>query len=129
MYICFLETEKGVSDGTLCGDCFNAENIESWLVWLRKKRGISPETCNTRLASLRAFVKYLGKQDLKYLHLAQSASQIDRRKITAPKVVGMSKQAVQALLAAPDAATKAGRRDIALMVTIYSAAARLNEIL
>ena len=129
LYIGYLETEKDVNDGNLCGDCFSAENIESWLVWLREKRGNSPETCNTRLASLRAFVKYLGKQDVKYLYLAQSASQIDRRKTTAPKVVGMSKQAVQALLATPNAATKTGRRDIALMVTIYGAAARLNEIL
>jgi site-specific recombinase XerD len=41
----------------------------------------------------------------------------------------MSKKAIQALLAAPDPSTKPGRRDIALMVTIYSTAARLNEIL
>ena len=129
LYIGFLETEKGVNGEKLCGDCFSTENIESWLVWLRKKRSNTPETCNTRLASLRAFVKYLGKQDVKYLHLSQSASQIDRRKTTAPKITGMSKQAVQALLAAPDSTTKAGRRDIALMVTIYSTAARLNEIL
>jgi len=129
LYIGFLETEKGINGGNLCGECFSTENIEAWLVWLRNKRGNSPETCNTRLASLRAFVKYLGKQDVKYLHLAQSASQIDRRKTTAPKVVGMSKKAVQVLLTAPDAATKSGRRDIALMVTMYGTAARLNEIL
>jgi site-specific recombinase XerD len=129
LYIGFLETEKSINGGNLCADCFSAENIESWLVWLRDKRGNSPETCNTRLASLRAFVKYLGKQDVKYLHLAQSASQIDRRKTTSPKVVGMSKQAVQALLAAPDTTTKAGRRDVALMVTMYGTAARINEIL
>jgi len=129
LYIGFLEAEKGINDGNLSGICFSADNIESWLVWLRDKRGNSPETCNTRLASLRAFVKYLGKQDIKYLHLAQSASQIDRRKTTAPKAVGMSKKAVQALLAAPDATTKAGRRDVALMVTMYGTAARLNEIL
>jgi len=129
LYIGFLEAEKEVNDGNLCSDCFSAENIESWLTWLRNKRGNSPETCNTRLASLRVFVKYLGKQDVKYLHLAQSASQIDRRKTSAPKVVGMSKQAVLALLSAPDASTKAGRRDIALMVTMYGTAARLNEIL
>jgi site-specific recombinase XerD len=129
LYLGYLEIEKSINSGNLCGDCFSAENIESWLVWLREKRENSPQTCNTRLASLRAFVKYLGKQDIKYLHLAQSASQIDRRKTTAPKVVGMSKQAVQALLAAPDPTTKAGRRDIALMVTLYSTAVRLNEVL
>jgi site-specific recombinase XerD len=129
LYMSFLETEKSVNGGNLCGDCFGADNIESWLVWLRDKRGNSPETCNTRLASLRAFVKYLGNQDVKYLHLAYGVSLINRRKTTAQKVVGMSKQAVQALLAAQDASTKTGRRDIALMVTLYGTAARLNEIL
>jgi site-specific recombinase XerD len=129
LYISFLETDKGIHSGNLCGDCFSAENIESWLVWLREKRGNSPDSCNTRLASLRAFVKYLGRKNVKYLYLASSASQIDRRKTTAPKVTGMSKQAVHALLAAPDESTKAGRRDIALMVTMYGTAVRINEIL
>lgn len=128
LYIGFLET-KGVNNANLCGECFSSESIESWLVWLCDKRGNSPETCNTRLASLRTFVKYLAKQDVRYLYLAQNASQIDRRKTTAPRVVGMSKQAVRALLSAPLATTKAGRRDIALMITMYSTATRLNEIL
>ena len=80
LYIGFLETEKGVNDGNLCGNCFCAENIESWLVWLRDVRGNSPETCNTRLASLRAFIKYLGKQELKYLYLPKA-----RPRLTAAK--------------------------------------------
>jgi site-specific recombinase XerD len=129
LFIGFLETEKGGGERNLCGECFNANNIESWLVWLRDKRGNSPETCNTRLASLRAFVKYLGRQEVKYLYLSQAASQIDRQKTVASKVAGMSKKAVQALLDAPDASTKAGRRDIALMVAMYGTAARINEIL
>ncbi len=129
LYIGFLEAEKGVGEGNLCGECFNATTIESWLVWLRYKRRSSPETCNTRLASLRAFINYLGRQEVKYLYLSQAASQIDRRKTTAPKVVGMSKQAIQTLLKVPDISTKAGRRDIALMVTMYGTATRINEIL
>ena len=129
LYLGFLESEKGIHSGNLCGNCFSRENIESWLVWLREKRSNSPDTCNTRLASLRAFLKYLGKQDVSYLHLTLGATQIDRRKTTSQKVTGMSKQAIQALLAAPNANTKAGRRDIALMVTLYSTAARINELL
>jgi site-specific recombinase XerD len=129
LYIAYLESEKNVSEGNLCADCFSVENIESWLVWLRDIRGNSPETCNVRLASLRAFVKYLGKQEVKFLYLSQAASQIDRRKTAAPKVLGMSKNAVLALIEAPDASTKAGRRDIALMVTMYGTAARMSEIL
>ena len=41
----------------------------------------------------------------------------------------MSKKAVQILLSVPDVSTKAGRRDLALMIIIYSTAARIDEIL
>jgi site-specific recombinase XerD len=129
LYIGFLETEKGVNSNTLRKECFCAENVESWLVWLMKERSCSPRTCNTRLASLRAFSNYLGEKDISFLHIAQSLSQIKRCKTAARKVVGMSKQAILALVSAPDSTTKTGRRDIALMVTMYSTAARIDEVL
>ncbi len=129
LYIGFLEKEKGINSSNLNGNCFCATNIEDWLVWLMEGRSCSPETCNNRLASLRAFLKYLGNRDVSYLHLSQAASHIERRKVYTKKVTGMSKKAVSALLEAPDSSTKAGRRDIALMVVMYSAAARIDEIL
>jgi site-specific recombinase XerD len=129
LYIGFLETEKHIHSGSLNGNCFCVPNIEDWLIWLMNYRSCCAETCNSRLSSLRAFLKYLGSRDISYLHLSHAASQIKRKKVFAKKVTGMSKKAVQALLAAPDSATKAGRRDIALMVVMYSTAARIDEIL
>ena len=129
LYIGFLETEKGVCAENLSGDCFCVDNIEKWLVWLMEHRSCSADTCNIRLASLRAFLKYLSSRNVQYMHLSQAASQIPRRKVFSKKVTGMSKKAVQALLAVPDTSTKTGRRDIALMVVMYSTAARIDEIL
>lgn len=129
LYIGFLEKEQGVRPGNLSSECFCVVSIEKWLVWLMGSRTCSPETCNNRLASLRAFLKYLGSRDIRYLYLSQAASQIPRRKVYAKKVTGMSKKAVQALMATPNSSTKAGRRDIALMVVMYSTAARIDEIL
>ena len=129
LYIGFLETQKAIRPEALCGDCFCVEYIEDWLLWIMEHRGCSPETCNNRLASLRAFLKYLGKKDLSYLHISYAAAQIPRKKQVRKKVKGMSKKAVQTLLAAPDLSTKTGRRDLALMITIYSTAARLDEVL
>lgn len=129
LYIGFLEKEKGICPESLSCECFCTETIEEWLVWLMDSRSCSPESCNNRLGSLRAFLKYLSSRNILYLHLSQAASQIPRRKVYAKKVTGMSKKAVQALLAAPDSSTKAGRRDIALMVVMYSTAARIDEIL
>lgn len=129
LYIGFLETEKGIRTESLCGECFSRTIIEEWLQWLMEQRGCSPETCNNRLASLRAFLKYLGIKEISLLHCSEDATRIPRKKTVRKKVRGMSKKAVQALLSVPDLATKAGRRDLALMITLYSTAIRMDEIL
>lgn len=129
LYIGFLEREKGISAENLCGRCFSRTIIEEWLQWLMEQRGCSPETCNNRLASLRAFLKYLGSREIILLHLSEDATRIPRKKEVRKKVIGMSKKAVQALLSAPELSTKTGRRDLALMIIIYSTAARIDEIL
>ncbi len=129
LFIGFLEQEKGISPEKLHGDNFDRGTIEEWLRWLAETRGCSPETCNNRLASLRVFLKYLGGQDISMLYLYETASGIQRRKETHRKVKGMSKEAVRALMAAPDTSTISGRRDLALIVTLYSTAARIDEVL
>ena len=35
--------------------------IEEWILWLKNDRKNSSETCNNRLASIRAFIKYLSE--------------------------------------------------------------------
>ena len=67
LYIGFLETEKGISAENLCGGCFRRVIIEEWLQWLLKVRCCRPETCNNRLASLRAFLKYMGSREVRLL--------------------------------------------------------------
>jgi len=129
LYLGFLETEKDVSSANLCGESFSAQNIEEWLLWLLEKRKCSPETCNIRLASLRVFLAYLGTREVSLLYLSNSASQIKRKKVCRKKVQGMSKEAVKALLAAPDISTKTGRRDLAMLVFMYGTATRIDEVL
>ncbi|PSR22679.1 MAG: integrase [Sulfobacillus acidophilus] len=129
LYLGFLETEKAIRPETLSGACFRRTVIEEWLQWLMTQRGCSPATCNNRLASLRAFLKYVGRQDLTLLYLFEDATRIPRKKDGHKPVRGMSKQAVQVLLSVPDVSTKAGRRDLALMITLYSTAMRMDELL
>lgn len=129
LYLSFLEEQKKVRSDSLNADCFQHTVIEEWLVWLREYRGCSPESCNNRLASLRTFLKYLGSRDVTYLHFYLEAAQIPRRKCQKKKVEGLTREAVKALMDAPDPSSRTGRRDIAFMILLYSTAARLDEIL
>lgn len=129
LYIGFLEIEKKIMPPDLRPECFCRTYIEEWLTWLVKNRGSSPETCNNRLGAIRAFLKYLGSNEVSLLWLAQDASQIPRRKTFRKKINGMSKKAMQALLSVPDISTRTGRRDLVLLIVMYNTAARIDEIL
>ena len=129
LFISFLEIEKKIEPSSLCVGCFCCAYIEEWLIWLTKKRRSSPETCNNRLAALRAFLKYLGSRDVSILFLSQDASQIPRRKTFRKKINGMSKKSMQVLLSEPDIFTRTGRRDLVLLIVMYNTAARIDEIL
>lgn len=129
LYIEFLETRKGITASTLDQTCFERGTIEEWLEWLRNERGSCPETCNNRLGSLRAFLKYLSGKKPEYLYLYQEATLVPLMKKQKKKVRGMSKEAVKALMACPDAGTRTGKRDLTLMVVLYGTAARIDEVL
>jgi site-specific recombinase XerD len=63
------------------------------------------------------------------LYLYEDATRVPRKKEVRKKVKGMSKKSVQALLSVPDLSTKTGRRDLALMIFMYSTATRMDETL
>ena len=129
MYVSFLEDVKEIRPNTLNAQCFSTLNIEEWLTWLVESRKCTPDTCNVRLSSLRVFLKYLASRDIKYLYLAEEASGIPFRKTMKKKVDGLSRNAVKALLDAPDPSTIVGKRDLTFMIILYATAARLDEML
>lgn len=128
LYLQFLE-QRGTNCKSLAASCFGKDRIGEWLGWLRTERGNQPETRNNRLASLRTFLKYLGHKEARFLYLYQDALEIERFRTQKKKVDGLTRPAVKALLAAPDQTSCMGRRDLTLMLMLYSTAARIDEIL
>jgi integrase/recombinase XerD len=130
LYIHFLEDVKGLKSSSFSSSSdFSRETIKEWLVWLKNKRGCGPQSCNVRLASMRAYLQYLGEQNIKYRYLLLESKNIHRMKETKRKVNGMSKSAVKALMSVPDVYTSTGYRDIVLMAFLYGTAARIDEVL
>lgn len=130
LYIDFLEDVKGLKSSSFSSSRdFSRETIKEWLVWLKNKRGCVPQSCNVRLASIRAYLQYIGEQDIKYRYLLLESKNIHRMKETKKKVNGMSESAVKALMYVPDVETSTGYRDIVLMAFLYGTAARIDEVL
>lgn len=125
LYLQYLEG-KGIGCRNLDASCFEKHRIEEWL---QTERNNQPETRNNRLASLRTFLKYLGHKEARFLYLYQGAQEIDRFKVQKKKVEGLTRPAVKALLSAPDQSSRMGRRDLTLILMLYSTAARIDEIL
>lgn len=129
LYVMFLRSVKHVSPKTLNAQCFSLDNITEWILWLKEFRSCSPATCNVRLSALRTFLKYMADKDITFLTFYLQAVTVPNQKTAKRKVMGLSKMAVNALLAVPNQRTTRGFRDYTLMLTLYSTAVRINELL
>lgn len=128
LYIEFLESE-GITPSGFTKACFERKKIEKWIRWLKEDRSCGPDTCNVRLASIRVFLEYISSCDVGLIYLNQDARLIKRQKSARKKVCGLTRDAVTALLAAPDPSTVTGKRDLVFMILLYATAARIDEIL
>lgn len=127
LYILFLENED-ISPDNLDKHCFETAFIEKWIKWLKDERKCCPDTCNVRLGSLRVFLEFLGRKDVGLIYLYQESKSIKRQKCVRKKVNGLTRDAVTAMIEAPDLNTKTGKRDIVFLTILYATAGRLDEI-
>lgn len=89
------------------------------------KRGLSRASAARRLSALRTFAKYLVREGV----LPDDATQLvgaPKREQSLPAHLGHSE--IDALLASPDVATVAGRRDRAILELFYASGLRLSEL-
>ena len=94
LYISFLES-YGIKADSFTTECFSANHITDWLLWLRTKRNSSSRTCNNRLAAIKCLLKYIGMRDKAYQFLYIDASDsVKRLKEPRKQVHGMTKEAV-----------------------------------
>ena len=128
LYLEYLE-ENNITISNISYKCFEVSYMEKWLDWLMFNRKNKPQTVNNRLASIRVFLSYLGRQDVSLIHLQAEASLIPRKKEPKVKVKGITKNAIKNFFEEIDQTTITGRRDLTIFILIYNTAVRLDEVL
>ena len=108
----------------LTTDQFDTEGVRGYLGELHD-RGSSRASAARRLAGVRAFARYLVREEL----IPEDPTGLvgaPRKEKTLPAHLGADE--VDRLLAAPDTATPAGRRDRAVIELFYASGLRLSEL-
>ncbi len=130
LFVQYLEGEKNITPYTLSIDCFSADMLNGWVVWLLNTRKIKARSCNARMAAIKNLLKYVGGRDVAFAHLYLNAKEhVKKLRESNPKVNGMSHDAVKTIFAMPDTDTDKGLRDLVLMMMCYGFGGRIDEIL
>jgi len=104
------------------------ETISAFLNNLGEKRGNGTRTRNLRLTAIRSFFRFAAYQTPEQLGLIQRVLAIPNKRHEKKLIGFLSRPEVDALLAAPNRATWAGRRDHAFLLIAAQTGLRLSEM-
>lgn len=105
-----------------------AERVDEFLGWLESERKNSPSTRNIRLAAIHSLFRYLGSQRPEHIFHSQQILSIPVKKTAQTEVNYLDTAETEKLLAAPDATTAKGKRDLALLCLLYDSGCRVQEL-
>lgn len=128
LFLRFLRDSKGFKIEKISFDHLDKATVENYLSWLESEKGAAVSTRNQRLAALKSFFRYLQTEAPEYLSLCQGIIAIGPKKQAKPLINYLSAEGIKTLLAQPDTSTASGRRDLALLETLYDSAARAQEL-
>ena len=101
--------------------------VSAFLDHLERKRGNGARTRNARLAAIRSFLNFASRQAPQAMGSIGRVLAIPPKRFDRPEVGFLTRPEIEALLAAPDAATWTGRRDRVLLRLLYNTGARVSE--
>jgi site-specific recombinase XerD len=128
LLITYLRDERSIPAAKLTLDHLDAAAITGFLQWLQVSRHNSVSTRNQRLAAISSFCTWMQTEDPARMACYQNILAIPAKKQPRPGVNHLTVEQTRLLLAAPDRSTRRGRRDAALLATLYDTAARVQEL-
>jgi site-specific recombinase XerD len=107
----------------------DAPFILDFLRYLEEDRRNSIRSRNARFAAIRSFMEYVSFEEPSAMAIAQSILAIPMKRFEQPLVGFLSREHIEAILAAPDTGTWTGQRDHIMLATLYNTGARVSELI
>lgn len=128
-FLVFMKQEQGVGPERISFAAVTTDSIRKFLKWLEEFKNVSISTRNQRLAAIHSFFRYAQTENPEIIFESQRILGIPFKKKQQQAILHLSMEQLAYLFEQPDIATKRGRRDLALMVTLYDTGARVQELI
>lgn len=109
-------------------DDISSDDVLAFLDHLEETRGNAASTRNVRLAAVHSFFRYVAAQHPDRLEQCQRILGIPFKRSRPRQVEYLELEEIQAILSAINRAKATGRRDYALIVTMFNTGARVHEV-
>lgn len=124
----YAERQTGRTPSALTLDDLDAPLVLDFLDHLEQERGNSARTRNLRLTAIRSFMRYATLRDPAALPVAERVLAISPKRFDRPALDFLTRDEIEALLAAPDPDSWSGHRDRILLAVLYNSGARVSEL-
>ena len=129
LLLVFAQESLGKAPTLLTPQDLDASFIGSFLHHLEKDRENTAASRNIRLAAIHSFFKYVALQEPTLGALAQRVLAIPCKRRRSKPIDFLTRSEIEALLAAPDQATRTGRRDRTLLLVATQTGLRAAELI
>jgi integrase/recombinase XerD len=128
LLLAFAAGRTGTQPSKLDIADLDAPLIGGFLDHLERDRGNSPRTRNARLAAIHSMFSYAALHHPEHAETIGRVLAIPAKRFDRALVTWLTEPEVDALLAAPDTATWAGRRDHAMLALAVQTGLRISEL-
>lgn len=128
LLVSYTHTRTGKAPSQLDLADLDTEMISGFLDHLEHERHNSVRTRNARLTAIHSFYRFAAYRHPEHADLISQVLAIPSKRCESAVVCFLTQDEIDALLAAPDRTTWAGRRDHALLVVATQTGLRLSEL-
>jgi integrase/recombinase XerD len=129
LFLRFVATQRKCEVIALDMAELDANQVMAFLQMLEDERHNSAATRNVRLAAIHVFFRYFAGRHPEQLEHCQRVLAVPFKRTRTRSIEYLEYDEIQAVLAAVDQSNKDGKRDYALLVTMFNTGTRVQEIL
>ena len=129
LFLDFVKRRTGKPFTALSFEDIDRNTLSEFLEYLEVERCCSASTRNQRLHCIRAFYRYAAQEDISIVCHLNEIEKVRKAKEPKKLVEHMSEEAVQAIIAQPNTATRNGKRDAFMMLFLYRTGIRVQELM